>query len=168
MKHTVSLALALLIAWILWSGLTVYVDSDGIGANTLLVIWCVLSITLVLVILHRMKVVDEEGAPTHLFPRLFLYAPWLVWEVVKANIDVARRILTPSLPISPRMIKVKAGQRSDLGRVIYANSITLTPGTVSVDVEDSTILVHALTKEAADGVETGEMDRKVTRLEGGS
>ncbi len=106
--------------------------------------------------------------PTHLLPRLLLYAPWLVWEVVKANIDVARRILTPSLPISPRMIKVKAGQQSDLGRVIYANSITLTPGTVSVDVEDDTILVHALTKEAADGVETGEMDRKVTRLEGGA
>ena len=60
MKHTVSLALALLIAWILWSGLTVYVkDGGGIGADPLLVIWCVLSIALVLFILHRMKVVDE-------------------------------------------------------------------------------------------------------------
>ncbi len=166
MKHTVSLALALLIAWILWSGLTVYVKDGRIGANPLLVICCVLSIAFVLFILHRMQVVDDEGVPTHLLPRLLLYAPWLVWEVVKANLDVVRRILTPSLPISPRMIKVKAGQRSDLGRVIYANSITLTPGTVSVDVEDDTILVHALTKEAADGVETGEMDRRVTRLEG--
>jgi multicomponent Na+:H+ antiporter subunit E len=81
-------------------------------------------------------------------------------------VDVARRILDPKLPISPRLIKVKATQKRDLGRVIYANSITLTPGTVSVKMDGDEITVHALTREAAEGVETGAMDAKVTRLEG--
>ena len=90
----------------------------------------------------------------------------LLWAIVKANIDVAWRILRPTMPISPRLIEVSAGQSSDLGRVIYANSITLTPGTVSVEMDGGKILVHALTKEAADDVESGDMDRRVTKLEG--
>jgi multicomponent Na+:H+ antiporter subunit E len=64
------------------------------------------------------------------------------------------------------VIRVKAGQRRDLGRVIYANSITLTPGTVSIDVEGDEILVHALTREAAEGLRSGVMDRKVCEFEG--
>ncbi len=158
MKHTIALAVALLAAWLLWSNYFV----------PLLISLGVVSVFIVVVLSRRMKLVDEEGAPFHLLPRLFLYAPWLVWEVVKANLDVAKRILRPGLPIHPMLIKVKAGQKSDLGRVIYANSITLTPGTVSVDVEGETITVHALSKEAADGVLTGEMDARVTKLEGRS
>lgn len=82
-----------------------------------------------------------------------------------ANIDVARRILNPKLPIAPMMIRVKASQKGDLARVIFANSITLTPGTVSVDMQGDEIAVHALTPEAAEFDETGEMDRRVSRLE---
>ena len=156
MKHTIALAVALLAAWLLWSNYFV----------PLLISLGVVSVFIVVVLSRRMKLVDEEGAPVHLRPRLFLYAPWLVWEVVKANLDVAKRVLHPGLPIHPMLIKVKAGQRSDLGRVIYANSITLTPGTVSVDIEGETITVHALSKEAADGVLTGAMDARVTKLEG--
>ena len=80
--------------------------------------------------------------------------------------DVAKRILSPRLPISPRVIRVKAGQQSDLARVIYANSITLTPGTVSLSLEGDEIEVHALTREAAEELESGKMDRRVTRTEG--
>ena len=87
-------------------------------------------------------------------------------EIVKANIAVALRIVSPRLPIRPRVIRVRAGQRTDIGRVIYANSITLTPGTVTVDTEGDHITVHALTPEAAEGVLSGEMDRRVTRVEG--
>ena len=65
-----------------------------------------------------------------------------------------------------KVIRVKAGQRTGLGLVVYANSITLTPGTVSIDIEGDTIVVHALTREAAEGVESGVMDQKVTALEG--
>jgi multicomponent Na+:H+ antiporter subunit E len=87
-------------------------------------------------------------------------------QVLRANVDVARRVLSPSLPISPRMFKVRATQRTDLGRVIYANSITLTPGTVSVELEDSVILVHALTAEAAEDLREGTMNRLVVGVEG--
>ncbi len=85
-----------------------------------------------------------------------------MWQIVIANIDVARRVLSPSLPISPTLIRVKASQSTDLGQAIYANSITLTPGTISIDVEDGEILVHALTREGAQSLLDGEMDRRVT------
>ena len=83
-----------------------------------------------------------------------------------ANIDLTKRLLNPKLPINPQMIRVTASQKGDLGRVIYANSITLTPGTVSVDMQDDKIVIHALTSEADDEDKSGEMDRRVTRLEG--
>ena len=108
----------------------------------------------------------QEGVLVDIAFRLPLYVIWLIWEIIKANVDVARRILDPRLPISPRMVRVKADQRHELSRVIYANSITLTPGTVSVDTEGDMILVHALTKPAADDVEAGKMGRQVKRLEG--
>jgi multicomponent Na+:H+ antiporter subunit E len=85
---------------------------------------------------------------------------------VLANLDVARRILTPALPIAPTVIKVKASQKSELGQVIYANSITLTPGTVSLMVEEDGIIVHALSLEAAAELAAGDMDRRVTGMEG--
>ena len=113
-----------------------------------------------------MHIADEEGVPIELGLRPFVYAIWLIKEIVLANIDVARRVLDPRLPIRPRLIRVKASQTGDLGRVIYANSITLTPGTVSVDMQGDEITVHALTADAADEDKSGEMDRRVTELEG--
>ncbi len=95
-----------------------------------------------------------------------MYWRWLAREVVKANLDVARRILSPSLPISPTVFTLKASQRTNLGRVTFANSITLTPGTVSIDLQGDTIEIHALTQEAAKTLQTGEMDRRVTDMEG--
>lgn len=116
----------------------------------------------------RMEVVDHESYPVHLrLWRFVVYWAWLFAEITKSNIDVARRILHPDLPISPTVIRVRASQRAPLGRVVYANSITLTPGTVSMDVrdDDDHIEVHALTREAAAAVEAGEMDRRVRELE---
>jgi multicomponent Na+:H+ antiporter subunit E len=124
------------------------------------------STVLVVAISLRMDVVDHEGHPLHLGLRILWYWPWLMVQVLRANVDVARRVLSPSLPISPRMFKVRATQRTDLGRVIYANSITLTPGTVSVELEDSVILVHALTAEAAEDLREGTMNRLVVGVEG--
>jgi multicomponent Na+:H+ antiporter subunit E len=158
LKYTISLTLVLFGVWMLWSGHT----------TPLLIAFGILSCLLVVAIVRRMGIVDRESVPVELTPRALLYLPWLLWEIVKANIHVARRILDPRLPISPRIIKVKAGQRHDIARVIYANSITLTPGTVSIDMEGDEITVHALTEEAARGVQTGEMDRRVSRLEGSS
>lgn len=156
MKDTLSLVGVLTAAWVLWSwhftGLLI-----GLG---------VASVILTVYITRRMRI-DEEGLHPLLMPfRMLAYLPWLFIEIVKANLDVAARILHPRLPISPRMIRVTAGQRTDLARVIYANSITLTPGTVSVDTDGEEITVHALSVGAAEGVEAGEMDRRVARLEG--
>ena len=143
--------------WLLWSGhYTPLLISFGAG-----------SVLVVVAIARRMNIADREGAPIELPLRVIAYYPWLFWEIAKANIDVARRILSPGLPIQPHVIKVRAGQKRDVARAIYANSITLTPGTVSIDIEDDIVTVHALTQEAADGVLTGEMDRRCARLEGG-
>ncbi len=114
----------------------------------------------------RMKVVDKEGHPIHLGPRAIFYFPWLILEIIKSAWDVTKIIVNPSLPISPRMIHVKAGQRTALGINIFGNSITLTPGTITVGVSGNDLTVHAITQGTADGLETGEMDRRVKDFEG--
>jgi multicomponent Na+:H+ antiporter subunit E len=115
-----------------------------------------------------MDVVDHEGHPIHLSWRALLYWPWLLWEIVKANIDVARALIKREMSTDISVFTVKATQKSELGRVIYANSITLTPGTVTIALDDDILTVHALTTGAAEGLITGEMDRRVTAVEGSS
>ena len=156
-KHVVWLGLLLLWVWHLWSG----------HYTPLIEFFSIASTLLVLFLTVRMGTVDEEGSPlawVHL--RTVVYIPWLLIEIAKANVDVAGRILRPSLPIRRRIIRVKSTQRTGVGRVVFANSITLTPGTVSVIVDDDEITVHALCDKAADGLLSGEMDERVTRWEG--
>ncbi|MDJ0607809.1 MAG: Na+/H+ antiporter subunit E [Kiloniellales bacterium] len=156
MAHAVSLMVALAIVWLLLSG---HYDPliVGLGAvSCVLVTWIAL----------RMDVVDREGHPIHLTWRAPFYWSWLLWQIVKSNFTVARIIVSPSLPISPELVKVDTSQSDDLGRVIYANSITLTPGTVSIYVWSNSIEVHALTRETADDLRTGEMDRRVCGMVG--
>ena len=156
MFHALSLGVILFVVWLLLSGHT----------EPLLISLGIASCALVVYIAHRMDVVDREGHPIHVGPRALTYFPWLMWQIVKSNIDVARIILQRQPSISPTMFLVEAGQKTELGHVIYANSITLTPGTITVDVTDGKLEIHALTKEAAAELETGEMDRRVTRMEG--
>jgi multicomponent Na+:H+ antiporter subunit E len=156
--RTISLTTVLFGVWLLMSGhYTPFLLGLG-GLSTILVVAIAL----------RMNVLDHEGHPIHLGSRILGYWVWLIIQIVWANVDVARRVLSPSLPISPQMLKVRATQRTELGRVIYANSITLTPGTVSVELEGNEILVHALTAEAAAELREGAMSRMVTSLEGKS
>ena len=152
----VSLILILSAVWLLLSG---HYDSlfFGLGA---------VSVALATWVAYRMKVVDHEGHPVQIALRVFVYFPWLFKEIIKSNFDVARRVLSPSLPIDPRVFTVQASQITAVGRTIYANSITLTPGTVTIDVRGNTLEVHALTKASADGVKSGVMDAHVTRFEG--
>ena len=159
MKYGLSLGLTLFVMWMLLSG-HYTVDSSLILSLGLA------SCAFVVAIALRMKIADREGHPIHLLVPSLRYIPWLLWAIVKSNIDVTRCILNPGLPISPTLVKVKAGQQSELGQAIFANSITLTPGTVSLDVAEGEILVHALTRESAAEVADGEMDRRVALLEG--
>lgn len=157
MRHATGLAIALFGMWLLWSG----------HFELLLLGLGVLSCIIVAALAVRMGVLDDEGPGLVAAWRLALYLPWLLWQIVLANMDVARRILTPRLPIAPRLIRVKANQKTALGRTIFANSITLTPGTVSVDLEGDHIEVHALTAEAAEDLLAGAMNRRVAVLEEG-
>jgi multicomponent Na+:H+ antiporter subunit E len=154
-----SLAVFLLLLWLLLSGHFSEPLLLGLG---------VASVLLVVFIARRKEVSDTEGHPIHLMFRALLYWPWLLKEVVVANIDVAKAILKTPMAIEPTVFTVTGLQKSELGLVIYANSITLTPGTVTVDLEDERLTVHALTKAGLEGVESGEMNRRVARLEEGS
>lgn len=155
MLHALSLGLLLCGLWMLLSGYFVPLLL-GLGAGSVLaVVW----------IAHRMDVIDHEGHPVHLTARAFLYWPWLALEIIKANIDVAKVIVRPKMAIQPSVIEIKATQETELGQVIFANSITLTPGTVTIAIDRDILSVHALTREAVDGLLTGDMDRRVTAME---
>lgn len=114
----------------------------------------------------RMDIVDHEGHPTQLGLRAPLYWLWLGWQILKSNMFVMGRILSPTMTISPTVVKVSAHQKTDVGVVTYANSITLTPGTVSMRVDKHEIEVHALTVELAEDIGSGDMDREVLKVEG--
>jgi multicomponent Na+:H+ antiporter subunit E len=96
------------------------------------------------------------------------YWPWLVVEIVKSAWSVTKVVLHPQLPISPTMTVVQASQRTPSGIATYANSITLTPGTLTTGVSGHALTIHALVKEGALDLEAGGMDRRVTRFEGGA
>lgn len=119
----------------------------------------------VIVFARRMEVVDREGVPVDLWRAVFGYWPWLIKEIIKSAWQVSCIILHPRLPISPTLVRFAPSQRSHTGLVVHANSITLTPGTITVDVAEGEFLVHALTEAAAQGLAGSEMDRRVSRLE---
>ena len=128
----------------------------------------VASCALVVFLARRMRIVDEEGVPFHIVGRLLVYLVWLGKEIVVANLHVAAIILKPGLPISPVMVTFRASQRTDLGRVLYANSITLTPGTITTRVRGRDLDIHSLTWVDVDAGEEDEMDRRVTWVEQGT
>ncbi|MCB1527967.1 MAG: Na+/H+ antiporter subunit E [Hyphomicrobiaceae bacterium] len=158
MMRAFSLAVSLFAFWLALSGhYTLFLTSLGALA-AIVVVWMSL----------RMGVVDAEGHPIqHLWPALTYY-PWLLVEIVKSAWSVSKIIINPSLPISPTMTVVRASQRSNIGLTTYANSITLTPGTITVSVRGDEFTVHALTREGADDVEAGGMDRRVRQFEEGA
>ncbi len=155
--HALSLAASLLLFWMMLSG--------DFGLLNLALGF--VSVLLTVSICNRMDVVDQESQPVEMSTRLPVYWAWLALKVVKSNLDVTRRIWTPGKSISPTVVRLKLSQQTALGKVIYANSITLTPGTVTLAIEDDEILVHALTRADAAALETGEMDRQVRELECG-
>ena len=120
---------------------------------------------MVVYLAHRMEIADHESQPLHLALRLPRYWCWLGREIFKANLDVARMILHPGMPIDPRLFEVDPQQHSDLARVIYANSITLTPGTITTDLNSTRIQIHALSEGAEKDIRTGKMAAKVAGLE---
>ncbi|MDH5188145.1 MAG: Na+/H+ antiporter subunit E [Rhodospirillaceae bacterium] len=151
MLHAISLGLAMAALWMALSG---YFEPLLLGFG-------VFSVALTVYISHRMDVIDHEGHPIHHGTKVILYWPWLIKEIVIANWDVAKTILGFGDPVSTSVFKTPASQISELDQVIYANSITLTPGTVTISAESGNIFeVHALTRASRAGVEGGEMNRR--------
>ena len=114
----------------------------------------------------RMGVLDEEGLPMGILIRLPRVTLWIIWEILKSNLGVIRVIIWPSTA-APHIVTVSASQRTAAGLVTHGNVITLTPGTVSVQVDEerNEIIVHGLTQEFCDATTDGSMDAKVSLLE---
>ncbi|MCC5912191.1 MAG: Na+/H+ antiporter subunit E [Clostridiaceae bacterium] len=113
-------------------------------------------------------VFNEEEIPLFTFFRIgkfFSFIACLVVEIVKANIQVAKIVLSPSLPISPKVVRVPVKFQKDFDKVLYANAVTLTPGTLTVDLDDDGYIIHALTAEAAEDLNDSVMERRVRKLE---
>ena len=112
-----------------------------------------------------MDLVDKEGHPVHLTWKIPIYWLWLLWQILISNIQVAIIILKPTLKISPKIFSIPMNQKNDLDKENYPNSITLTPGTVSVRLDDNgEVLVHSLDKIFADGLKSGVLENKIRSL----
>jgi multicomponent Na+:H+ antiporter subunit E len=122
-----------------------------------------LSCALCLYVTWKANFIDNEGLPLHLLLRLPVYTIWLFKEIIKSNLDTAKIIILNNP--NPQNFRVKSTQKTEAGKVMYANSITLTPGTVTTQLDEDVLEVHALTAEMADDVKSGQMDKMVTWLE---
>ena len=149
--YGVLLALVLAVLWLLLS---------GYWFKPLLVGFGVFAVIVALVATARMGLLDGESVPFARLPQYLKYWGWLGAEIFKANIAVVRIAMAPDLNIKPVMTRVAVTAKSDMERTTYANSITLTPGTVTVEVEETGFLVHALTEEFADQDAFRDMERR--------
>lgn len=141
-------------AWLLWSGLY----------KPLLITLGVISCLIVLVLAKRMQLFEKDAYNLQVASRLPAFWVWLGWEIIKSNLQIARIVLSPRPTISPTVIRIDALQKDRLGQAILGNSITLTPGSVTIDDEAGRLLVHTLTKDGAESLLEGEMNRRVARL----
>ncbi len=148
------LAVLLIAAWVLWSG---YLKPLllGLGAlSCLLTVW----------IVRRMGYFDDENFAFHYDWRLLGFWLWLGREVVVSSIEVARIVLRPRLDVEPKVVSIDGSGLGPVDLAVLGNSITLTPGTLTLDVHEDRLLVHALTAEGAAALERGEMQRRVAAL----
>jgi len=157
-NHVLRLILTLSVFWLLLSGYYYKINLLVLG---------VLSILLVLYFSHRMKVSHHKNQNLYLpLISVLKYWFWLFKEIFKSNIAVSKLIISPKLPIKPLLKIVHADQDTEIGRVIYANSITLTPGTVAMNVSlNRGIIVHALHQDSILELDKGEMHDHVMQLE---
>lgn len=155
--HIAVLFITLAVLWLLWSGLYLPLILALGLASVVLVVW----------LTRRLETIDHESVPTHLGPKIIAYWGWLIKEIVVSSLSVTRIILSREMPISPTMVQTQSKSAGVVGRVLFANSITLTPGTLATDIDDDGLVtVHALTREGADGVVDGDMNDRVAALPG--
>lgn len=150
------LFLALALLWLLWSGIF----------SPLMIFLGLVSCLLTVWLVKRFETVDHESVPIHLGVGVISYWAWLLKEIVVSSLQVSRIIISRDMPISPTVIRVKARSRGEVGWVLFANSITLTPGTLTTDIDEKGwVTVHGLTRETAQGVVSGDMNERVADLQ---
>lgn len=154
-RYIVSLVVVLSLIWLGNSGFF----------NWLLLSLGAVSVLFVVFMSHRLGIVDEESQPLHISRRIIVYWLWLLKTLVKSNITVIKRIWKGPSSINPVVARISISQKTEMGQTIYANSITLTPGTTTLDIEEDTLIVYALSDNAIRYLLTGDMDRRVSRLE---
>ncbi|HBZ49783.1 MAG: Na+/H+ antiporter subunit E [Proteobacteria bacterium] len=154
LKQTVFLSAILALAWLLWSGLY----------KPLILGFGLLSCVLTMIVVRRMQFFDRETYSLQPSIKLMRYWLWLLVEIAHSSVAVAKVVLNPSLPISPRVVRVTAPSDQSFEQVILGNSITLTPGTLTLDIFEGTLRVHTLTDEGARALLSGEMLDRVAQL----
>ena len=154
LQPRILLIVSLIAAWLLWSGLF----------KPLILAFGVFSCALVFVLVKRMGYFADQLFALRFSLRVLRYWIWLGGEMIKSSLDVARIILSPSLPISPDVVDIPANSWHAFEQVMLGNSITLTPGTLAMDVHDGVIRVHALTTQGARDLQSGDMTRRVNEL----
>ncbi len=143
-KRTIVLSIVLFIFWI--------VLVQSFKANDLIIgLFCAVGVAIISQLLLSDQMESLDMGADQVF-RLAVYFPYLLFQIIKANIDVAEIVLDPRLPISPVIVKFKFALKEDLPRVALANSITLTPGTLTVDVQDDTFFIHCLAEHHAESI----------------
>ena len=155
MRYSCSLAILLAVLWLAISG--VYKPPLFVlgAASIAVVVW----------LSRRMDVVGVEHNPVLYSWRLPVYWLWLLKEIAKSNVEVARAALAPQDRVRPRIVRVPVRLGAAVARVTYANSVTLTPGTVTLLLEEDCLEAHALLESSASGLESGSMERKIVWLE---
>ena len=155
MRYPVSLFLLLSTFWLLNSS----------ANNSLLLILGVASVLTVLLFTYKLKLLDKESLPIHLLTRIFPFYLWLIKEIVIGSCYVLKSILFRRQSIDPVTVVIKTNFSDELSKVIFANSITLVPGTLCLKLTDDSVTVHALTKYLAKQLQTNELALRVKRLE---
>lgn len=154
--HLISWAIVMSLFWLLLSGFF----------QPLLLSFGAISVALVLWLIIRMDTVDNTKRSLDAKPRTLSYLVWLGWQIVLSSLDVAKLIWRSPNKVSPAIETIKTGKLKDKGRVLYANSITLTPGTLSVDLSDDSITVHALRSESLEELKAGSMEQNIAKSTG--
>jgi multicomponent Na+:H+ antiporter subunit E len=110
---------------------------------------------------YQKKIANENSLS---WSRLLLYVPWLIWQIILSSLQVAYVVLHPRMPINPSLLKFKTKLPNIAARVILGNSITLTPGTLTINIADDEFLVHTLTDASHSGIVDGSLPRQVAKL----
>jgi multicomponent Na+:H+ antiporter subunit E len=154
LARSLLMAVLLAAAWLLWSGFF----------TPLLLALGAFSCGLVVYLAHRLHLFDTDVFAIRLSLRLFRFWAWLAGEVIRSSVEVARLVLSPKLPISPTVVRFQSTSNHPVDSAILGNSITLTPGTLTLSIDGGEFLVHSLTEQAAREIQGGEMDRRVAAL----